>query len=415
MSLKNDCKNIIEYSLKKVQPDVVVKNALNGRKFSGRVVLVSVGKAGWTMADAAVNQMGVRPYKGIIITKYGHSRGPIGDLEIYEAGHPVPDNNSFKATGRALELTEGLKEDDTVLFLLSGGGSALFEKPLIREEELQSVTNQLLGSGAEITEVNTIRKRLSAVKGGRFATHILPAKVISVVLSDVLGNRADMIASGPTVEDCSSSDEAVKIVEKYGIKCSDDALRWIRAELPKRLENTETIVSGSVSQLCRAGLEMAEQLGYKAEIITDSLDCEAKDAGAMLGNLARENGQSLESLAFLAGGETVVHLTGKGKGGRNQEVALAAALEIQNLKNVAVFSFGSDGTDGPTDAAGGYADGETKNKLELEGIDIVKVLKDNDAYNALKKTDGLIFTGPTGTNVNDLSVVLIRPETLKHL
>ena len=410
--LKNDCKAIIDYSLKKVQPNTIVKNAIEGRKFSGRVILVSVGKAGWTMADAAVNQMGVKPYKGIVITKYGHSKGPIGELEIYEAGHPVPDENSFKATERALELTKGLTEDDTVLFLLSGGGSALFEKPLIKEDELQNVTNQLLGCGAEITEVNTIRKRLSSVKGGRFAAHIFPAKVVSVILSDVLGNRADVIASGPTVEDSSTSAEAIGIVEKYRINCSQEALRWIKTELPNNLNNTETIVSGSVSQLCRAGQEMAEQLGYKAKILTDCLDCEARDAGLMLGRLARENADSSEPLAFLAGGETVVHLTGKGMGGRNQEVALAAGLEIQGLKNVAVFSFGSDGTDGPTDAAGGYADGDTKNKLESEEIDIRKVLENNDAYNGLKRTDGLIFTGPTGTNVNDLSVVLIRPKSL---
>lgn len=411
MDLRKDCNTIIKYALEKVQPDLVVKKALEGRKFSGRVFVVSVGKAGWTMARAAVSLPEIKVFRGIVITKHGHSNGPIGNLEIFEAGHPIPDQNSFTATARALEMTEGLQADDTVLFLLSGGGSALFEKPLIGEAEMQNITDQLLRCGAEITEINAVRKRLSAVKGGKFARHLAPAKVISVILSDVLGDRTDMIASGPTVEDKSTGKETMEIIEKYGITCSEKALKLIGTEIGARPDNTETIVGGSVRELCLAGKEAAEKLGYQTEVITDSLDCEARDAGEMLAKLAKQhiNEGITKPMAILAAGETVVHLTGKGKGGRNQELALAAAKEISGMKNVAVFSFGSDGTDGPTDAAGGFVTGETKTELESQNIVIEQVLQDNDAYHALEKIGGLIFTGPTGTNVNDLSVVLIRP------
>jgi hydroxypyruvate reductase len=335
-------------------------------------------------------------------------KGKIDRMDCYEAGHPVPDENSFKGTAKALQLVQNLKEDDTVIFLLSGGGSALFESPLVSGEELADITEQLLACGADITEMNIIRKRLSAVKGGRFAKICEPAKVYSIVLSDVLGDPLDVIASGPAYPDASTSEQAIAIIEKYGLKLSEQALEFVRNETPKKLTNVETVVTGSVRCLCQAAARACELLGYQTVILTDQLSCEAREAGAFLGAIAKSHQDTAKSLAFLAGGETIVHLTGHGKGGRNQELALAAANEIAGLKDTAVFSVGSDGTDGPTDAAGGYCDSDTRQQLNDMGIEIYRVLQENDAYHALEKTDGLIMTGATGTNVNDVSVLLIK-------
>ena len=343
-----------------------------------------------------------------MITKYGYSHGPIGNLRIREAGHPVPDEESFSATEEALALTEGLSKDDLVLFLLSGGGSALFEAPLVPQGELQDITRQLLACGADIVEINTIRKRLSAVKGGRFAKHCAPASVLSIVLSDILGDPLDMIASGPTYPDSSTSSHAKAIAGKYSISLSPVIEACFRMETPKTLGNVETIVTGSVRELCAAAAEACNALGYMPYILTDSLNCEAREAGAFLAAIARAHQNTDRSLAFLAGGETVVHLTGSGMGGRNQELALSAAEGIAGLRDTAVFSIGSDGTDGPTDAAGGFVTGQTKDDLGKKGIQIFDVLKNNDSYHALKLCDGLLHTGATGTNVNDVAVLLIR-------
>ena len=301
-----------------------------------------------------------------------------------------------------------MQKEDTVLFLLSGGGSALFEKPLVSGEELADVTKQLLACGADIVEMNTIRKRLSAVKGGRFAKVCEPAQVFSIVLSDILGDPLDMIASGPAYPDSTTCRDALAVAEKYGLQLSDTAWELLEQETPKVLYNVETQITGSVRNLCEAAAEACAELGYKPFILTDRLSCEAREAGNFLASIAKTWQGTEESLAFLAGGETVVHLTGKGKGGRNQELALAAAEGIARLTGTAVFSFGSDGTDGPTDAAGGYSDMDTKEKLQKQGVTIYDVLQNNDAYHALEKTDGLIITGATGTNVNDVAVVLIK-------
>ncbi len=336
--------------------------------------------------------------------------GPIDRFVCYEAGHPVPDENSFRATQAALDETSGLSSEDTVLFLLSGGGSALFEKPLVDGCILQDITNQLLACGADIVEINTIRKRLSAVKGGKFARLCAPAHVVAIILSDILGDPLDMIASGPACPDSSTSADARAIVRKYDIKMPEEASKLLDIETPKELNNVTTMVNGSVRELCRAAAAACKGLGYEPFILTDQLCCQAKEAGSFLASTVRTHTADGKSLAFIAGGETVVKLTGKGKGGRNQEIALAAAEGIAGINGTAVFSVGSDGTDGPTDAAGGYADFETRGELSKKGIDIEEVLRSNDAYNALKETGGLIFTGPTGTNVNDVAVALIRAK-----
>jgi hydroxypyruvate reductase len=284
----------------------------------------------------------------------------------------------------------------------------LFEKPLIKENELTSLTEQLLASGADITEINTIRKRLSAVKGGKFAKLCEPAQVISVVLSDIIGDPLDMIASGPAYPDSSTSEQAIGIIRKYGITVSAETMELIKMETPSELNNVRTKITGSVTQLCAAAERTCRELGYEPVVLTASLRCQAREAGSFLASIAQYYNSSEKSLAFIAGGETVVQLKGKGKGGRNQELALAAAEYISELDNVAVFSIGSDGTDGPTDAAGGYVDTGTKKILSEKGIDIFKTLENNNAYYALQASGGLIITGPTGTNVNDLSVLLIK-------
>ena len=371
----------------------------------GRVLLVAAGKAAWQMAHAAVAALGSVD-GGVVVTKYGHVKGEIPGVACYEAGHPVPDENSFAATAAALDLVQGLTAEDTVLFLLSGGGSALFEKPLIPGAELQDITGQLLACGADIVEINTIRKRLSAVKGGRFALACAPAKVYSIVLSDILGDPLDMIASGPAAPDSSTCADAQAIAAKYGLRLSDATRALLGQETPKELTNVETQITGSVRQLCAAAAAACEKLGYRPVLLTDRLDCEAREAGRFLADIARTHAGSGEKLAYLAGGETVVHLTGHGLGGRNQELALAAAPGLAGL-DAALFSVGSDGTDGPTDAAGGYADGDTLAALAARGLDVHAVLADNDAYHALGAVDGLILTGPTGTNVNDVAVLLL--------
>ncbi len=404
--LRQDAQQIVSASLKAVLPDEAVQRALKEfRPGTGRTLLVSAGKAGWQMAKAAVDALG-RVDGGVVVTKYGHVKGDIPGVACYEAGHPVPDENSFSATEKALELVKGLSTQDTVIFLLSGGGSALFEKPLIPGQELQDVTKQLLACGADIVEMNTIRKRLSGVKGGRFAQACAPAQVFSIVLSDVLGDPLDMIASGPAYPDGSTCEQALAIVEKYGLKLSVQTLELLRQETPKELGNVTTQITGSVRELCAAAAKECEALGYEPVYLTDQLSCQAREAGTFLANILRTHAGGGRPLAYIAGGETVVRLTGKGLGGRNQELALAAAPGIAGL-NAAVFSVGSDGTDGPTDAAGGYADGDTQVELKAKGLDVFAVLADNDAYHALKAVDALVMTGPTGTNVNDVAVALL--------
>ena len=384
--LRRDADRIIESCIRAVQPDEAVKRALKNMEApEGRLIVISAGKAAWQMARAAADVL--VPDAGIVVTKYDHVMGDIPGFTCFEAGHPVPDENGFK--------------------------------PLIPGDELQDITRQLLACGADIVEMNIIRKRLSAVKGGRFAVACSPARVFSIVLSDVLGDPLDMIASGPAYPDASTCEQALELVGRYGLNLSEKARALLGEETPKKIENVTTIITGSVRELCRAAAEECRQLGYEPVFLTDQLECEASEAGRFLGAIARSHTaqepsgdplmQNRTSLAFIAGGETVVHLRGKGKGGRNQELALAAAPLLEGL-DAAVFSFGSDGTDGPTDAAGGYTDGSTMDKLKEAGINIYDVLADNDAYHALKSVGGLIMTGPTGTNVNDAAVLLIRRQ-----
>lgn len=409
MDIRSDAQKIMDAALKAALPDTAVQTALADLPpVAGKLILVAAGKAAWQMAQAAWKELGDRIDGGVVITKHNHAQGPIGNLTICEAGHPVPDQDSYTSTQIAIDMVQNLTHQDLVLFLLSGGGSALFEKPLISPEEMDDITHQLLASGADIVEINTLRKRLSAVKGGKFAQLCSPAKVFSVVLSDILGDPLDMIASGPAYPDSSTREQAKAIVEKYDLRLSPQALALLEIETPKELDNVDSRITGSVRQLCAAASATCQELGYQPIVLTASLSCEAREAGSFLGAIAQFHQDTETSVAYIAGGETVVHLTGHGMGGRNQEIALSGAKAIDGLADTLIFSLGSDGTDGPTDAAGGIADGTTAAALREKGISIDAVLKDNDAYHALKAVDGLIFTGPTGTNVNDLTCLLIK-------
>lgn len=409
-SMRRDAWKIIRKTLKEAMPDQAVEKALRARSFTKPVTLFSIGKAAWQMASAAERSLGNQIKQGIVLTKYGHSKGEIPRCEILEAGHPVPDANSVFGAQKMAGLARSLTQNDQVLFLISGGGSALFELPLVPLEELQDITRQLLACGAEITEINLIRKRLSGVKGGRFAQLCAPAQVFSIVLSDVLGNSLESIASGPAAPDSSTSEQALEVVKKYGLRLSSRALEILKEETPKTLENSETVITGSVQSLCESAARAAGELGYAPEILTACLTCQAKEAGSFLAAVAQWKKDHLtgKPAAVIVGGETVVELKGKGMGGRNEELALSAARGLEGLPNAVLFSLGSDGTDGPTDAAGGIVDGETAGQLRQQGIGIDRVLEENDAYHALQKCGGLLKTGPTGTNVNDVAVLLLR-------
>lgn len=261
-ALRTDADKIIKAAIHAVLPDEAVRRALAEMTFPGRILLVAAGKAAWQMAMAATEVLGPRIAAGVVCTKYGHVMGDLPGVTCYEGGHPVPDENSFAATEAALQLVSGLHAEDTVLFLLSGGGSALFEKPLIPGDELQDITAQLLACGADIVEINTIRKRLSAVKGGRFAQLCSPARVETIVLSDIIGDPLDMIASGPAYPDASTCAQALSIANKYNLRMSDASWALLAQETPKALDRVNTHITGSVRVLCSVTAEACRAQGY---------------------------------------------------------------------------------------------------------------------------------------------------------
>ena len=405
-SMIQDANQIIRASIEAVLPDAAVERALGTYEITRPVTLISLGKAGWRMADAAYRVLGEKNVKqGVVVTKYDHCEGPIGCLELYESGHPVPDENGVRATARVLEMVRSLTAEDEVILLISGGGSALFEYPAegVTLDDIADVTRQLLACGADITQINCIRKRLSRVKGGKLALEIAPAKTFSIILSDVLGDPLDAIASGPAYPDQTTCGDAKAIIEEYGMRLNSKMLAAMEIETPKELPGVNTFVAGNVQALCAAAAREAEKLGYAAKVMDEGLCCEARQAGEMMAKAARE---TEGPCALIWGGETVVYLKGKGRGGRNQEAALSAAEGIAGMENVCVFAVGSDGTDGPTDAAGGMVTGEFFAKATAERIRVH--LENNDAYPLLRDMGALIMTGPTGTNVNDLYMLIKR-------
>jgi len=286
-------------------------------------------------------------------------------------------------------MVQSLDAEDIVLFLVSGGGSSLFE-----------------------IQINAVRKHLSKVKGGRFAQVVSPAKIFSLVLSDVLGNKLDAIASGPAYPDNTTTQQAVSVIQKYRIKMSSVALHALSIETPKYLDNVETKIIGSVSIACDAAKYVAEKLGYNALVLTTTLNCHACEAGVFLSAIAQEIASSNQPIkkpcVIIVGGETVVHVKGSGFGGRNQELALSAAIGIEGLDNVVIVSVATDGIDGPTEAAGGIVDGTSIARLTEKGISAIDILSNNDSYHGLKLVGDQIIIGPTGTNVNDLTLILCR-------
>ena len=408
MSLREDASKIIRHSISKVLPGQNVRQVLFETNLgNGRIIVISIGKAAYTMARVAEDVLRDRITAGLVITKYGHAKTPLEHFDIIESGHPLPDENSYLAADRAIDLVSDLDPEDHVLVLLSGGASSLFEKPVIPPDDYVRIMDALLKGGADIKELNTVRKHLSFVKGGRFAALAAPAHVGTVILSDVVGNDLSMVGSGPTCPDETTGQEAFSILEKYHIGARGDMIDMLMNDTPKKLNNVSFYRIGDVSMLLDAAKEAAEGLGYQTVLLTDSLGCEAKEAGAFIAAIARTFKNTNSKIAFLVGGETVVHVKGKGLGGRNQEMALSVAKEIGGFYNVCFFSVGSDGTDGPTDAAGGIVDGDTMRALKKAGVDPAKALENNDSYHALQAVGSLVMTGPTGTNVNDLSVLLI--------
>ena len=408
-----DAARIFRDALTDMLPGIPVKKALSGIAIGDDIILIAIGKASWAMAKAASEELEGRVRRGAIVTKYGHSRGPIPGIEIFEAGHPLPDNNTIKASKRILDMTRSLETGQRVLFLVSGGGSALFEKPVhgLSLRSLTDITSKLLLRGADINELNTVRKHLSSVKGGKFALHCMPAKIFQITLSDVLGDRLDIIASGPAAPDPSTSEDAMSVMGKYGIRVPQEIVSAAGSETPKSLENVSYHIAGNITEFCLAAKRAAERLGYLTDIVTDRLEGDAKQAGRSvaghaLAELARY--PSCSERCLIWGGETTVRVTGRGMGGRSQELALSAAEQISGIEGITILSSGSDGSDGPTDAAGGIVDGLTWEKIRSAGRNPAEMLEDNDSYNALDTAGALFKTGPTGTNVNDIVIVLIQ-------
>ena len=397
-NLRKDVDTIINKLVLDINPyDSVCKNISNLKLNSGKNILISIGKASWSMAKAITDNLTID--KGVVITKYGYSNGDIKNTKVFEAGHPIVDENSIKASEYVLDVTSNLNKDDNVILCLSGGGSALFEKPLISLEKLAKLNDELIKSGANITEINTIRKRLSGVKGGKFALHCAPAKISAIILSDVVGDNLSAIASGPVSVDNSNSEDALNIINKYSINIDDEIKDLLYKDTVKQINNVDNYIVGSVKKLCGYTRNALQDLGYEVEIIKDDCTLDVNEIADKFNKLA----SNIEHhKAYIIGGESVVKVTGTGMGGRNSHLALLCSKFIDD-EDTCVFAFGSDGSDGPTDAAGGYVDINTKNIINVD-----EFLKNFDSYNGLLKTNGLIKTGPTGSNINDVYVLLRR-------
>lgn len=411
MSMKQDMLKVVRKVIEDVKPDTAVKKAIQALSLNtGRTIMIAIGKAAWQMGNVAACELNDKLNEGYVITKYQHVISAIPHTKCMEAGHPIPDINAIKTANTVIEAVSHLKEDDNVIVLISGGGSALFEKPLIPLVELEEITNQLLRCGASIQEINIIRKKLSAVKGGKFAKLCEPANVYSIILSDVLGDPLDIIASGPTVTDTSGNIDAIDIITKYGVDISDETINIIKEQNKCIVTNNQSIIVGSVKLLCQSAESELRRLGYKTIILTDEINAEAKEVGKTMAAIARYHirAEIGNPIAYIVGGETVVNVHGSGLGGRNQELVFSAASRLKGLNNVLLFSIGSDGTDGPTDAAGGFVDGHTAEVVESKGMSVDKYLAENDTYHGLELAKGLIKTGATGTNVNDLTVLLLN-------
>ena len=396
----------------------------------GKLYLVSFGKAAYPMTKAVSDLADDILTKGIMITKYGHvpQEGGISrKIEVYEAAHPVPDLQGVLATERVIDLLEQADSATLVVCLISGGGSALLVAPHkdISLAEKQEITELLLKAGANIQELNTVRKHLSRIKGGRLAEIAYPARVLSLILSDVIGDPLDVIASGPTSPDQSTFQDALEVIKRHDLegKIPEKAglilKRGAAGEIPETpkegnpiFARVQNVIIGSNKKAIETAKREAEGRGYQTKIVSADLQGEARDAAAWLAEKAVEARRRLAmgsqgKICLISGGETTVTVRGNGLGGRNTELALVFAEEIKGMEGITLLSAGTDGTDGPTDAAGAIVDGYTVERAEAAGINPENYLKDNDTYHFFKAAGGLFITGPTGTNVMDLQIILL--------
>lgn len=436
--LRKDARSIFLAGVDAVNPENAVKKHLrlkNSQLTVGdikydlnqfeNIFVIGAGKASAAMAQALEELLGERLTSGLVNTKYGHGL-PLRKIQLSESAHPVPDESGFLGAQRIVNLLKRTKEKDLVIFLISGGGSALLPYPAegLSLEDKQEVTRTLLEVGADIHEINALRKHLSAVKGGRLARFAFPSPLISLILSDVIGDDLDSIASGPTVPDQSTFDDCLCILDKYNLRdrvppviveIMEKGARGEIEESPKPgdpvFEQTQNIIVGSNIQAVEAARNKANKLGYNTLILSTFIDGETKDVAGVHAAVAREILSSgnpiVRPACVISGGETTVTIKGKGLGGRNQEFALAAAVDITGLQDVVVLSAGTDGTDGPTDAAGAIVDGTTIGRAEKKGMKAEFFLRDNDSYHFFQSLGDLIITGPTYTNVMDLRLVLV--------
>ena len=390
-----------------------------------KIFLIGTGKAAASMAKAIEEIFGDRIVKGTITTKYGHLLS-LKNIEIIEAGHPIPDQKGIEGAKKIQNLLKESGPDDLVIFLLSGGGSALLPSPSngITLEEKQAVTQLLLDCGADIQEINTVRKHISQIKGGLLAQWAYPSVLISFILSDVVGDQIDIIGSGPTAPDISTFDEAWKILEKYNLlkRVAPSIQKHLAlgkkgeiAETPKAghpaSEKVNNILIGSNILALYAAEKEASSLGLNTMILSSSIVGDTREAARFHSAIAKEvisSGNPLSRPAcILSGGETTVTIKGHGLGGRNQEFALAGALEISGLEKVVLLSGGTDGTDGPTDASGAVADHTTIIRARSMGLDPKSHLDNNDSYRFFQRLGDLLITGPTHTNVIDMHILLV--------
>jgi glycerate 2-kinase len=409
---------------------LVVANRRYDLRDYERVFVLGGGKAAVPMVTAVADTLGSRLAEGVVVTKYGHTRGqavsgfrlrpeaqPEG-FQVIEAGHPVPDENSVRGAQALADLARRATEHDLVICLISGGGSALLTLPApgLSLADLQALTGGLLRSGATINEINTVRKHCSGIKGGQLARLVAPATLVTLVLSDVVGDPLDVIASGPTVPDPTTVADARAVLERYGDPWDlQQSQEFEFLETPKpgdpAFERVQHVIVGSNRLAALAAVERARQLGFNALLLSTYVEGEAREVARVAAALAkgmRVHGDPLPPPACLVwGGETTVTIRGEGKGGRNQELALAAALALDGWPGTLVMALATDGTDGPTDAAGAIVTGETVARARARGLDPRVALAANDSYPFFEALGDLIRTGPTGTNVNDLLFVLV--------
>jgi len=425
-SLEAAAEQLKRAALDAVDPEAAVRRALRregrdliaaDRRYDldayGRVFVIGGGKAAVPMASAVADVLGGRVSRGAVVTKYDHARGwSAPGFCVVEAGHPVPDENSVRGAQAVVELAEEAGPGDLVICLISGGGSALLTRPApgLTLDDFQAVTDALLRSGATIDEMNAVRKHCSAIKGGNLARLAAPADLVTLILSDVVGDPLDVIASGPTVPDSTSVDDAREVLARYGV----EEPRVLR-ETPKpgdaAFEGVQNVVVGSNRTAAAAAVDEARSLGYEALLLGTYVEGEAREVAKVAAALAkglRAHGDPLSPPACLVwGGETTVTVRGEGKGGRNQELALAAALALDGWPDVFIMALATDGTDGPTDAGGAVVTGETMTRARELGLDARAALEANDSYHFFEPLGDLIRTGPTGTNVNDLLFILV--------